>query len=388
MIVTVVTSFPELLEPFSSTGVIGKAVEKGLISIRCVNPRDHADGHYGQIDDYAFGGSGGMVLMAEPLARALEAAGAREEIFVVHPGPQGAIFGQHLAESLATKKHLVIVCGRYEGVDERFLENYVDLEVSLGDYILTGGELPAMVIIDAVARLIPGVVGREGAVEEDSFFRGMLDTPHFTRPASWRGIPVPEVLTGGDHGKISWWRRRQSMARTLGRRPDLIARANIGPYLDKGVYVILVPATEEVSPEEAEALGDLCASFGCERALLVIPGVELRGELQSRLKEKVKAVPSAARALDWVKGREKSEPFLIACCSKGKGSTHWLEAKRLALVSERPVVFLVDSGSDPAALKPAPDIILGPVRGGKNDECLSGQRDRLAIILDRFFGWR
>ncbi|NLO56725.1 MAG: tRNA (guanine(37)-N(1))-methyltransferase, partial [Thermovirga sp.] len=151
MIVTVVTSFPELLEPFSSTGVIGKAVEKGLIGIRCVNPRDHADGHFGQIDDYAFGGSGGMVLMAEPLARALEAAGAREEIFVVHPGPQGAIFGQHLAESLATKKHLVIVCGRYEGVDERFLENYVDLEVSLGDYILTGGELPAMVIIDAVA---------------------------------------------------------------------------------------------------------------------------------------------------------------------------------------------------------------------------------------------
>ncbi len=137
MIVTVVTPFPELLEPFATSGVIGKAVEKGLISIRCVNPRDHADGHYGQIDDYAFGG-GGMVLMAEPLARAVGSAGPREELFVIHPGPQGVVFGQSLAETLAAKGHLVIVCGRYEGIDERFLEHFADLEISIGDYVLTG----------------------------------------------------------------------------------------------------------------------------------------------------------------------------------------------------------------------------------------------------------
>ncbi len=387
MIVTVFTPFPELLEPFSFSGVIGKAVEKGLISIRCVNPRDHADGHYGQIDDYAFGG-GGMVLMAEPLARAVGSAGPREGLFVIHPGPQGVVFGQSLAETLATKGHLVIVCGRYEGIDERFLEHFADLEISIGDYVLTGGELPAMVIIDAVARLIPGVVGQGEAVEEDSFFRSMLDTPHYTRPATWRGVPVPEVLTDGDHGKTRSWRRRQSITRTLARRPDLIARANIGPYLDRGVYVILVPATGEVSRKEAEALGGLCGSFGCERALLVVPVEEDRRQLQGDPELKVKVVPSAESALEWVRKREKEEPFVIAFGDEEEGSTHWLEAKRLALVSGRPVVFLVDHGTAGGAEKVRADAVLAPPRGGKDDKSLFSRQDRLVVLLDRFFGRR
>jgi len=387
MIVTVVTPFPELLEPFSSSGVIGKAVEKGLISIRCVNPRNHADGHYGQIDDYAFGG-GGMVLMAEPLARAVESAGPREELFVIYPGPQGVAFGQALAETLATKEHLVIVCGRYEGIDERFLKHFVDLEVSIGDYVLTGGELPAMVIIDTVARLILGVVGQEEAVEEDSFFRGMLDTPHFTRPATWRGIPVPEVLTDGDHGKIRSWRRRQSIARTLARRPDLLARANIGPYLDRGVYVILVPAAGEVSRKEAEALGGLCGSFGCERPLLVVPAAVDRRQLQVDPGLGFKVAPSAESALEWIRKREKLEPYVIAFGDEEKASTHWVEAKRLALVSGRPVVFLIDFGTGGGAEKVRADVVLAPPRGGKDDKRLLRRQDWLVVVLDRFFGRR
>lgn len=387
MIVTVITPFPELLEPFASSGVIGKAVEKGLISIRCVNPRDHADGYYGQIDDYAFGG-GGMVLMAEPLARAVGSTGPREELFVIHPGPQGVAFGQPLAETLATKEHLVIVCGRYEGIDERFLEHFVDLEVSIGDYVLTGGELPAMVIIDAVARLIPGVVGQEEAVEEDSFFRGMLDTPHYTRPATWRGIPVPDVLTDGDHGKIRSWRRWQSIARTLARRPDLIVRANIGPYLDRGVYVILVPATGEVSRKEAEALGGLCGSFGCQRPLLVVPAAEDRRQLQGDPGLRFKVAPSAESALEWIRKREKVEPLVIAFGDDEKASIHWLEAKRLALASGRPVVFLVDFGTGGCVEKVRADAVLAPPRGGKDDKSLLRRQDWLVVVLDRFFGRR
>ena len=387
MIVTVITPFPELLGPFSSSGVIGKAVEKGLISIRFINPRDHTDGHYGQIDDYAYGG-GGMVLMAEPLARAVDEAKAGGQAFVVHPGPQGVVLGQHLVESLASKEHLVIVCGRYEGVDERFVDKYVDLEVSIGDYVLTGGELPAMVIIDAVARLIPGVVGQEAAVEEDSFFRGMLDTPHYTRPSSWRGSEVPGVLTGGDHVKTSSWRRRQSVARTLGRRPDMIARANIGPYLDKGVYVILVPARREVTLEEAEAIADLGASFGCERAIFISTDEAFHKELQESLGGKGKVLRSPGRAIAWIRNREKEDPFVIVCGSTDRGSIHWLEAKRLGLASGRPIVFLAGEGAERVTTDPVEHVFLGPVRGGKDDRTLSAPRDTLAVILDRFFGRR
>ena len=219
MIVTVFTPFPELLEPFSFSGVIGKAVEKVLISIRCVNPRDHADGHYGQIDDYAFGG-GGIVLMAEPLARAVGSAGPREELFVIHPGPQGVVFGQPLAETLATKGHLVIVCGRYEGMDER-VYTLADEIISLGDFVLTGGELCALCVIDALVRLIPGALGDEMSAQDESFSSGLLEYEQYTRPADFRGMKVPEVLLSGDHQAVEAWRRASSIERTRRFRPDL-----------------------------------------------------------------------------------------------------------------------------------------------------------------------
>ncbi len=384
MLVSVVTPFPELLEPFTRSGVIGRAVDRGLISVRCINPRDFADGHYGQIDDYAYGG-GGMVLMAEPLARAVEAAGADVPAYVIHPGPQGVLLGQQVVESLASMEHLVIVCGRYEGVDERFIEKFVDLEVSIGDYVLTGGEIPAMVIIDAVSRLIPGVVGQEGAVEEDSFFRGMLDTPHYTRPAHWREESVPEILTGGDHGEIRAWRRKQSVARTLGRRPDVIARANIGPYLEKGVYVILVPAKDLAGIGE---MAGLCSSYGCERLLLVYGG-KCAGEGPEAVTGKgFRSFSAIEKAFAWIRRREKEQPLVILCGGSEGGRVHWLEAKRRSLASGRPLAFVIGGGVEDLEPAGSDFLALGPVMGGNGDVPVSAQRDILAVILDRFFGWR
>lgn len=384
MRVSVITAFPELLEPFTRSGVIGKAVEKGILEISCINPRDHAEGTYGQIDDYAYG-SGGMVLMAEPLARAVDAAREEGPATVLYPGPQGIPLDQHLVESLAVNEHLVIVCGRYEGVDERLVEECVDLEISIGDYVLTGGELPAMVIVDAVARMIPGVVGQESAVEEDSFFRGMLDTPHYTRPASWRGREVPRVLIGGDHEAIHSWRRAQSIARTSGRRPDIIAGANIGPYLDKGVYVILVPATEAIPAAELSEMAEACFTFGCRRLLCVVRGGSERKSLQAHAGDRVKAVSTMESALTWIRKREKAELLTIVSVGEA-GGIHWTEMKRRALDSDRPLVFVF--GEKEMILAGTETAVLGPIRGGKGDESLSNARDAAVVILDRFFGWR
>ncbi len=386
MRVSVITAFPELLEPFTRSGVIGKAVEKGILEISCINPRDYAGGSYGQIDDYAYG-SGGMVLMAEPLARAVDAARGGSSATVVYPGPQGVSLEQHLVESLAANEHLVIVCGRYEGVDERFVEEYVDLEISIGDYVLTGGELPAMVIVDAVARMIPGVVGQESAVEEDSFFRGMLDTPHYTRPAAWRGREVPKVLTGGDHEAIRSWRRKQSVARTVKRRPDIVAGANIGPYLDRGVYVILVPATESVPAAGLSEMAEACSAFGCKRLLCVVRGGSERKLLQANAGDRVKAVSTIESAFAWISKREKTGPFVITSGSDA-GSAHWMDIKRRVLDMDRPLVFvfgMTERETMPAGIETA---VLGSIRGGKGDEALSNARDAAVVILDRFFGWR
>jgi tRNA (guanine-N1)-methyltransferase len=218
MKITVVTAFPDFLKSFLSTSIVGRGVAAERLVVEVLDLRDFADGAYRQVDDYAFGG-GGMVLMAEPLAKALEKAAAADggRPFVLGTSPQGAVLTQEMVESLAAQEHLFIVCGHYEGLDERFTRRFVDMEVSIGDYVLTGGELPAMVLIDAVARRIPGVVGKESAVEEDSFFRGFLDTPHFTRPSVWRGESVPEALLSGDHEVVRSWRRHQDTPATPGR---------------------------------------------------------------------------------------------------------------------------------------------------------------------------
>lgn len=219
----VVSLFPELVTAVAASGVTGRAVERGLLALNCWNPRDFTDDRHNTVDDRPYGGGPGMVMKFEPLARCVQAARkAAPEAKVAYLSPQGRRFDQQAARELASRPGLILVAGRYEGVDERFIEAEVDEEWSIGDYVLSGGELAAMVIIDAVARLLPGTLGDAESVLQDSFMEGLLDCPHYTRPESTDGRRVPEILLGGDHQRIARWRRRQALGRTWERRPDLL----------------------------------------------------------------------------------------------------------------------------------------------------------------------
>ena len=213
--IDIVTLFPGLVEPALGESMIGRARTRGLVDIRVVNLRDYAEGRHRVTDDSPFGGGGGMILKPEPIFRALDAIDAKRggATTVVLTSPQGAQFTQAAAERLSGVPHLVLLCGRYEGVDERVRARIAE-EISIGDYVVSGGELPAMVVFDAVARLLPGVVGDEQSVAAESFSRGLLDFPHYTRPAEFRGWRVPEVLLSGNHALIESWRQEQSKART------------------------------------------------------------------------------------------------------------------------------------------------------------------------------
>ena len=225
--VDVLTIFPRLIELALSEGVVARAREAGLVGIRAWDLREYTEDRHRSVDDVPFGGGPGMVMKPEPIARAIEAVAAEAgpASAVVLMTPQGRRFSHAEAERLSRMDRLVVICGRYEGVDERVVESCVTDELSIGDYVLTGGELPALVVIDAVARLVPGVVGDAASVEQDSFVGGLLDCPHYTRPAEWRGQPVPAVLLSGHHAEIDRWRREQRLKRTLARRPDLLADA-------------------------------------------------------------------------------------------------------------------------------------------------------------------
>ena len=205
-------------------GILGRAVTAGLIDLQVHDLRDFTTDRHKVVDDTPFGGGPGMVLKPEPIFRAVEHLRETRGVpdAVLLPSPQGRRFTQAVAEEYSRREHLVFLCGRYEGVDERVSEALVTEEVSIGDFVLSGGELPALVIVDAVARLVPGVVGDAESVVRDSFTRGLLDHPHYTRPASFRGLDVPGVLLSGHHGEIDRWRRQQALRRTYERRPDLL----------------------------------------------------------------------------------------------------------------------------------------------------------------------
>ncbi len=219
----ILTIFPEMFVSTLKASVIGKAIGRGLIAVNVENIRDYAPGKQRITDDEPYGGGGGMVMKVEPIDRALEAVlPLRSEALVVLMSPRGERFNQKMAEELSKLKHILIICGHYEGVDERVRENLVDREISIGDYVLTGGELSAMVMVDAVARLIPGVLGNPQSAACDSFSRGLLEHPHYTRPAEYRGWKVPEVLLTGNHAEINAWRKSESLRVTRARRPDLL----------------------------------------------------------------------------------------------------------------------------------------------------------------------
>lgn len=223
------TLFPEMFEGVFHSSILGKAQEKGLVSLSTLNFREFAGNKHNTVDDYAYGGGGGMVLKAEPIFAAVESLteGLESKPRVILMCPQGETFTQRKAEELAGEQHLIFVCGHYEGYDERIREHLVTDELSIGDYVLTGGELPAMVVIDSVARLLPGVLGNESSAVTDSFSTGLLEYPHYTRPASFRGWEVPEVLISGHHVNIGLWRRQQSLLRTLRRRPELLGQIEL-----------------------------------------------------------------------------------------------------------------------------------------------------------------
>jgi len=233
----IVTIFPEIFRGPFDFGIVKRAVAAGLVEIAIHDLRDYTVDRHRQVDDRPFGGGAGMVMKPEPLFRAVENRRGDGRARVVLLSPQGRLFRQEVAAELASLERLILICGRYEGVDERVVENIVDDELSIGDYVLSGGEIPAMVVVDATVRLLPGALGCEGSTETESFSRegrweGLLDYPQYTRPANYRGIEVPEVLLGGNHAEIERWRLSKAIEKTLARRPDLFERRP--PVKDEG----------------------------------------------------------------------------------------------------------------------------------------------------------
>ena len=222
-----ITIFPRMFEPLLAEGVIARGVKQGVLDIRVHDLRDYASDRHRSTDDEAYGGGPGMVMLAEPVLRAVDAI--RQAIdpqpHIILTSPQGRRFDQHVAHELVARRHLVFLCGRYEGFDQRVHDALEPDEISIGDFVVSGGELPAMLMADAVGRLVEGVVGNAGSVEEDSFFRGLLDYPHYTRPEELRGMRVPDILLSGHHEKIRLWRKEQALRATLAKRPDLLADA-------------------------------------------------------------------------------------------------------------------------------------------------------------------
>ena len=228
MFFTVLTIFPEMFDPFWAHGIIRKAIEDQKIFTSAINIRDYAEDRHQVTDDRPYGGGSGMVMKPEPLAGAIRAAARTvPEAKTVLLTPQGSVFDQGMAQELASSDGLILVCGRYEGVDERVCHDLIDYEISTGDYVLTGGELAAMIVIDAVTRLIPGVLGGEQAAENDSFADGLLEHAHYTRPRIFEGNEVPEVLMSGHHQEIDRWRLESSLMRTLLKRSDLLQKKDL-----------------------------------------------------------------------------------------------------------------------------------------------------------------
>ncbi|MBB6523300.1 tRNA (guanosine(37)-N1)-methyltransferase TrmD [Pseudoteredinibacter isoporae] len=240
MRIAVVTLFPEMFDAVSRYGVSGRACEQGVLDLRCFNPRSHTSDRHQTVDDRPYGGGPGMLMMIQPLSDAIEEARQWAEsdgksAMVVYLSPQGKVFDQSAAKHFAAPEsgNLVLLAGRYEGVDERLIQAQVDAEWSIGDYVLSGGELAAMVMLDAVTRLLPGALGHQQSAEQDSFSDGLLDCPHYTRPEVFQGESVPAVLLSGNHEKIRQWRLKQSLGRTWQRRPDLLEKLSLNEEQQK-----------------------------------------------------------------------------------------------------------------------------------------------------------
>ena len=224
---TAITLFPEMFDAVTEQGVISRAIKQGILSVDKVNPRDFTTDKHRTVDDRPYGGGPGMLMKVEPLEQAIKHSQQVQPGKVIYLSPQGRTVDQQLVNELSQESHLILVAGRYEGIDERLLQKHIDMEISLGDFILSGGELAAMALIDSVGRVVPGVLGHADSAEEDSFSDGLLDHPHYTRPELYAGEQVPEVLLSGNHQKIEEWRLQQRLGRTWLRRPELLQRKEL-----------------------------------------------------------------------------------------------------------------------------------------------------------------
>ena len=388
MKITLITAFPELLRDYLATSILGRGIASKKLEVRILDLRDYAEGRHRQIDDFSFGG-GGMVLMAEPLTRALESASQDLPPYVLYPSPQGVAIHQELVEQIAQNEHIAIVCGHYEGLDERFVKRHVHLEVSLGDFVLTGGELPALALVDALARLIPGVVGKETAVEEDSFYSGMLDHAHYTRPATWRDEPIPTVLSGGNAADILHYRRRLAAERTLSRRPDILSRAGIADYLSGGIYVAWKKPINGLG--DLNEMESIAATFGVKKILVLSEDPAELKQLAENNQEMArkghvpmcKTFTTFERALAWVHEKEKKAPHTIFVADKPEEKgVHWLALKRQLLEQNASPLFIFGEKNATET-----DSVMCPIRSGGGASHLPIQSS-LSIVLDRFFGWR
>lgn len=225
----VLTLFPGMFEAVLGDSMIGRAREKGLVEMNFINIRDYADNKHKQVDDYPYSGGGGMLMAAAPVYNAYMsvAEGLDYKPFTIYMSPQGKVFDQKIAIDLFNHEHIVLLCGHYEGIDQRVLDEIVDMELSIGDFVLTGGEIPAMAVIDTVTRLIPGVLGAEDGFKNESHYNGLLEYPQYTRPAVWHDKPIPEILISGHHAKIEQWKHEQSLIATAIKRPDMLKKAEL-----------------------------------------------------------------------------------------------------------------------------------------------------------------
>ena len=420
----VITIFPSMFGAAFDKGVISKAIESGLVSVSAVNLRDYAEGRHKVTDDYQYGGGVGLVMKPEPLVRAVRAIKEKEDSYVILLDPRGEKFNQKSAERLAGYDSLTFICGRYEGVDERVRQLAADESVSIGDFVLTGGELAAMVIIDAITRLIPGVLGDEASLDEESFTTGMLEYPHYTRPQEFEGLKAPDVLVSGNHADILKWRAERSLAETRKYRPDLLPFESLDAVMRKRLYdaTVTPPAkkcklavalmhypmrdkqgdvvTASITNMDLHDISRIAVTYGAARYFVVTPAKAQRDIAQRVIDhwmegfgatynsnrreaflrtELCDSLPHTVKACEDMWGEK---PIIVATTARRDVAD--ISASTLGMMAEtKPVLLLFGTGWGFAQeVFEIADYVLEPVVGAEEFNHLP-VRGAVAILLDR-----
>ncbi len=424
----VVTLFPEYFDSPLKVGLLGKAIEKGLVRVNLYQLRDFAEDKHRTVDDKPFGGGEGMLLKPEPLIRAVEALRSKGPCYVVYLSPQGRPFRQEVAEELFERKRVGLLCGRYEGIDERVRRHFVDDEISIGDYVIFGGEAAALVVIEAVARLVPGVVGCEDSVKRESFRGGLLKHPQYTRPRELLGLSVPEVLLSGNHAEIERYRRRESLRVTLERRPDLLRRASLLPEdyevlselkrelaMPISLYVVLVhyPVINREGKKIASSFTNLdlhdiarvVRTYGLKGYYIVQPLSDQRrimeelldywieGRGAERNPDRAEALRtvrirrSLSEVLEEIEREEGSRPVTFVTDARPlKRTTSYEEAKRIVFSGVPCVLLFGTAWGLSREVVEESDHLLPPVLGRLDDYNHLSVRSAASIIIDRLVG--